>query len=61
MGQKMGLRSVTTVQGVSVTHHSSFFLDWAMHTTGGMGESVIASTKLLNIWQIVKPRDAHLL
>ena len=34
MGQEMGLRSVTIMQGVSVTPHSSFFLDWAMHTTG---------------------------
>ena len=42
----MGLKSVTTVQGVSVTPHSSFFLDWAMHTTGGMGESVVASSTL---------------
>ena len=42
----MGLKSVTTVQGVSVTPHSSFILDWAMHTTGGMGESVVASSIL---------------
>ena len=27
----MGLKSVTTEQGVSVTPHSSFILDWAMH------------------------------
>ena len=47
MGQKMGLRSVTTMQGVSVTPHSSFFLDWAMHTTGGMGKSFVA-TSILN-------------
>ena len=40
----MGLKSVTTEQGVSVTPHSSFILDWAMHTTGGMGESVVASS-----------------
>ena len=47
MSQKMGLKSVTTVQGVSVvTPHSSFILDWAMHTTGGMGESVVASSIL---------------
>ena len=46
MDQKMGLGSVTTVQVVSVTPHSSFFLDWAMHTTGGMGESVVASSIL---------------
>ena len=38
----MGLKSVTTEQGVSVTPHSSFILEWAMHTTGGMGESVVA-------------------
>ena len=38
----MGLKSVTTIQGVSVTPHSSFILDWAMHATGGMGESVVA-------------------
>ena len=42
----MGLKRVTTVQGVSVTPHSSFILDWAMHTTGGMGESVVASSIL---------------
>ena len=42
----MGLKSVTTVQGVNVTPHSSFILDWAMHTTGGMGESVVASSIL---------------
>ena len=42
--KKMGLKSVTTVQGVSVTRHSSLILDWAMHTTGGMGESVVASS-----------------
>ena len=42
----MGLKSVTTEQGVSVTPHSSFVLDWAMHTTGGMGESVVASSIL---------------
>ena len=47
MGQKMRLRSVTTMQGVSVTPHSSFFLDWAMHTTGGMGKSFVA-TSILN-------------
>ena len=34
----------TTEQGMSVTPHSSFILDWAMHTTGGMGESVVASS-----------------
>ena len=43
MGQKMGLISVTTMQGVSVTPHSPFFLDWAMHTTGGMGKSFVAT------------------
>ena len=32
VGLKMGLKSVTTEQGVSVTPHSSFILDWAMHT-----------------------------
>ena len=42
----MGLKSVTTEQGVSVTPHSSFILDWAMHTTCGMGESVVASSIL---------------
>ena len=42
----MGLKSVTTEQGVSVTPYSSFILDWAMHTTGGMGESVVASSIL---------------
>ena len=44
MSQKMGLKSVTTMQGVSVTvtPHSSFILDWAIHTTDGMGESVVA-------------------
>ena len=42
----MGLKRVTTVQGVSVTPHSSFILDWAMHTTGGMRESVVASSIL---------------
>ena len=47
MGQKLGLRSVTTMQGVSVTSHSSFFLDWAMLTTGGMGKSFVA-TSILN-------------
>ena len=44
MGQKMGLRSV---QGVSVTPHSPIFLDWAMHTTGGMRKSLVA-TSILN-------------
>ena len=39
MSQKMGLNSVTTVQGESVTPHSSFILDCAMHSTCGMGES----------------------
>ena len=42
----MGLKSVTAMQGVSVTPQSSFILDWAMHTTGGMGESVVASSIL---------------
>ena len=42
----MGQKSVATEQGVSVTPHSSFILDWAMHTTGGMGESVVASSIL---------------
>ena len=42
----MGLKGVTIVQGVSVTPHSSFILDWAMHTTGGMRESVVASSIL---------------
>ena len=42
----MGLKSVITEQGVSVTPHSSFILDWAIHTTGGMGESVVASSIL---------------
>ena len=46
MSQKMGLNSVTTVQGESVTPHSSFFLDCDMHTTGCMGESVVASSIL---------------
>ena len=46
MSQKMELKSVTTMQGVSVTPHSSFILDWAMHTTGGMGESFVASSIL---------------
>ena len=32
------------MQGVSVTPHSSFILGWAMHTTGGGGESVVASS-----------------
>ena len=49
MGQKMGLRSVTTMQGVSVTPHSPFFLDWAMHTTGGMGKSDVANSILNQI------------
>ena len=42
----MGQKSVATEQGVSVTPHSSFILDWAVHTTGGMGESVVASSIL---------------
>ena len=42
----MGLKSVTTMQGVSVTPHSSFFLDCAKHTTGGMGKSFVASSFL---------------
>ena len=41
MSLKMGLNSVTSMQGVSVTPHSSFILDCAMHTTGGMGKSVL--------------------
>ena len=48
----MGLRSVTTVQGVSVTPHSSFFLDWAMHTTVAWGNQFLlpqSSTQLLNL------------
>ena len=40
----MGLKSVTTVQGVSVTPHSSFILDWAMHTTGG----IVVASSILN-------------
>ena len=46
MSQKMGLNSVTTVQGESVTPHSSFILDCVMHSTCGMGESVVASSIL---------------
>ena len=46
MSQKMGLNSVTTVQGESVTPHSSFILDCDMHSACGMGESVVASTVL---------------
>ena len=42
----MGLKSVTTMQRGSVTPHSSFILDCAVHTTGGMGESVGASSTL---------------
>ena len=49
MSQKMGLKSVTTVQGVSVTPHSSFSLDCAMHTTGGLGKSFVASSFLNKI------------
>ena len=33
MNQKMGLKSVTSMQVVSVTPPSSFVLDCAMHTT----------------------------
>ena len=66
MSQKMGLNSVTTVQGESVTPHSSIILDCAMHSICGMGESVVASsilnqtaaTKLLYIWHIMKAGDA---
>ena len=46
MSQKMGLNSVTTVQGESVTPHSSVILDCAMHSTCGMGDSVVASSIL---------------
>ena len=46
MSQKMGLNSVTTVQGESVTPHSSIILDCTMHSTCGMGESVVASSIL---------------
>ena len=48
----MGLKSVTTMQGVSVTPHSFFILGCAMHTTGGMGKSFLhplSSTKLHHI------------
>ena len=46
MSQKMGLNSVATVQGESVTPHSSVILDCAMHSTCGMGDSVVASSIL---------------
>ena len=45
----MGLKSVTSMQGVSVTPHSSFILDCAMHSTGGLGKSFFASSILNQI------------
>ena len=52
----MGLKSVTTVQGVSVTPHSSFFWIGLCTLQVAWGNQLLlpqSSTKLLHIWLIL--------